>query len=147
MEKELTNIYPYWLIRSVKALTARATLKLKDANINITLDQWMVLLAVENFNGESQRFISKKTLKDVGNVHKILVKLIKMGLIIKTPHPNDGRKTILNITDKGGKIIEKALPIIHEVRCKGLDGVSEKEFDFMMSTLKKIYHNLEEESN
>lgn len=145
MEKELVNIYPYWLIRSVKALTTRAALKLKNANINITLDQWMVLLAVENYNGESQRFISKKTLKDAGNVHKILIKLVKTGLITKTPHPNDGRKTVLNITNKGIKTIEKALPIMHENRCKGLDGVSEKEFDFMMSTLKKIYHNLEEE--
>ncbi len=146
-EKELINIYPYWLVRCVRALSTRSVSGLKKAGIDITVDQWMVLLAIENFDGESQRFISKKTLKDTANVYRIVSNLIKKGLIKKNAHPNDGRKTILNITEKGKQTIEKALPIMHENRCKGLEDVSEKEFDFMMSALKKIYHSLEEDLN
>lgn len=143
IERELIKVYPYWLIRSFRAVATRQVQELKKANIDLTIEQWEVLLIVENNDGESQKLISRKTVKDTANIHRILTQLIKKGFVVKTPDPNDGRKTIINITESALKTIEKALPIMDEIRKLGVQDISEKEFDFMMSALKKIYHNLE----
>jgi len=143
MEKNLVNIYPFWLERSIRAIKTRQLRELKKAGINITIEQWILLVGVENYDGETQRVISVKTLKDTANVHRILSQLAKKGLIVKLPHADDGRKTVVRITEKGKTTIEKALPIMDKVRNEGLSDISEKEFDFLMIALKKIYHNLE----
>lgn len=143
MERNLINIYPFWLERSIRAIKTKQLRELRKAGINITIEQWVLLLGVENYEGETQQFISEKTLKDTANVSRILVQLDKKSLIIKSPHPGDGRKTVIRITDEGRATIEKALPIMESVRTEGLSDISEKEFDFMMIALKKIYHNLE----
>lgn len=143
IERELINIYPYWMFRSFRAITTKQFRGLKKANIDLTVEQWVVLMTVDNNNGESQKIISKKSLKDTANVYRIISQLIKKGFIEKNIHPDDGRKTIISMTKNGMETIEKALPIMDEVRQMGLQDISEKEFDFMMSALKKIYHNLE----
>lgn len=143
IERELIKIYPYLIFRSFRAITTKQFRGLRKANIDLTVEQWVVLMTVENNNGESQKIISKKSLKDTANVYRILSHLIKKGFIVKNSHPDDGRKTIISMTEIGIKTIEKALPIMDEVRQMGLQDISEKEFNFMMSSLNKIYHNLE----
>ncbi len=143
MEKTLIHIYPFWLVRSIRAINAKQLRDLRNAGIDLTIEQWVLLLGVENYNGETQRYIAEMTFKDTANVHRILTQLSNKGFVVKYPHAEDGRKTTIKITDKGRAIIEKALPIMDNVRKQGLEDISEKEFDYMMAALKKIYHNLE----
>ena len=142
MEDSLINLYPFWLERTIRTLKSQQLKKLKQNNIDLTIEQWIVLLGVENYEGATQKEISDNTLKDTANVKRIIDQLIRKGFVIRQEHSTDLRKTHLSITEQGKKIILKALPIMDSVRKKGLTDVSEKEFDYLVSTLKKIYHNL-----
>lgn len=142
MEDTLVNLYPFWLERTIRTLKNQQLRKLKENNIDLTIEQWIVLLGVKNFEGATQKEISNNTLKDTANVKRIIDQLIKKGFVKRKEHSTDLRKTHLSLTEKGNKTILKALPIMESVRKKGLTGVSEKEFDYLVSTLKKIYHNL-----
>ena len=142
MEDSLINLYPFWLERTIRTLKSQQLRKLKQNNIDLTIEQWIVLLGVKNFEGATQKEISDNTLKDTANVKRIIDQLIRKGLVKRREHSTDLRKTHLSMTEKGRKIIVKALPVMDSVRKKGLTDVSEKEFDYLVSTLKKIYHNL-----
>lgn len=142
MEDSLIRLYPFWLERTIRTLKTQQLRKLKQNNINLTIEQWIVLLGVKNFKGATQKEVSENTLKDTANVKRIVDQLIKKGFVERQEHSTDLRKTSLTLTEKGKEIIMKALPVMDSVRKKGLTDVSEKEFDYLVSTLKKIYHNL-----
>lgn len=142
MEDSLINLYPFWLERTIRTLKSQQQKKLKQNNIDLTIEQWIVLLGVKNYEGATQKEVSDNTLKDTANVKRIIDQLIRKGFVKRKEHSTDLRKTHLSMTEKGKNIILKALPIMDSVRRKGLTDVSEKEFDYLVSTLKKIYHNL-----
>lgn len=141
-EDNLLNLYPFWMERTIRMLKSQQLKKLHEHNIDLTIEQWIVLLGVKNYDGATQKEISDNTLKDTANVKRIMDQLIRKGFVVRKTHTTDLRKTQLSLTEKGRKIIQKALPIMDSIRKKGLTDVSEKEFDYLISTLKKIYHNL-----
>jgi DNA-binding MarR family transcriptional regulator len=142
MEDTLVNLYPFWLERTIRTLKSQQLRKLKQNNIDLTIEQWIVLLGIKNYEGATQKEISDNTLKDTANVKRIIDQLTMKGFVKRKEHSNDLRKIHLSVTEKGKNIIAKALPIMDKVRRQGLTDVSEKEFDYLVSTLKKIYHNL-----
>lgn len=142
MEQNLENLYPFLLERTIRTLKHQQLKMLKKHNIDLTIEQWIVLLGIKNYDGSTQKEISDKTFKDTANVKRIIDLLIKKGLTKRREHATDPRKSHLTLTDSGKKIILKALPIMDGVRKKALLDVSEKEFDYLVSTLKKMYHNL-----
>ncbi len=142
MEDTLVNLYPFWLEKTIRTLKSQQLRKLKHNNIDLTIEQWMVLLGIKNYEGATQKEISDHTLKDTANVKRIIDQLTMKGFVKRKKHSSDRRKIQLYLTEKGKNIISNALPIMDSVRKKGLTDVSEKEFDYLISTLKKIYHNL-----
>lgn len=142
MEDTLVNLYPFWLERTIRTLKSQQLIKLKQNNIDLTIEQWIVLVGIKNYEGATQKEISDNTLKDTANVKRIIDQLTMKGFVKRKEHSTDLRKIHLSMTEKGKNIISKALPIMDSVRKKGLTDVSEKEFDYLVSTLKKIYHNL-----
>jgi MarR family transcriptional regulator for hemolysin len=142
MEDSLINLYPFWLERTIRTLKNLQLKKLKQNNIDLTIEQWIVLLAINNSAGASQKEISTSTLKDTANIKRIIDQLIKKSYVKKKEQYSDLRKTHLFLTNNGLEIIQRALPIMDSVRKIGLTDVTEKEFDYLVSTLKKIYHNL-----
>lgn len=142
MEVDLGNIYPFWMERTIRTLKKQQLKKLKQHNIDLTIEQWVLLLGVKNYEGATQKVISDNTLKDTANVKRIIDQLIRKGFVLRQEHAEDLRKTRLTLTEEGKQIIQKALPIMDSLRKKGLADVTDKEFDYLISTLKKIYHNL-----
>lgn len=142
MEDNLIKLYPFWLERTIRTLKTQQLKKLKQNNINLTIEQWIVLLSVKNIEGATQKEVSDNTLKDTANVKRIIDQLIRKNFVERKRDSTDLRKTQLVTTDDGKEVIIKALPIMDSIRKKGLADVSEKEFDYLVSTLKKIYHNL-----
>ncbi len=142
LEKTLVNIYPFWLERTIRTIKNQQLQKLKENNIDLTIEQWIVLLGVSNHEGSTQKEIAEQTIKDTANVKRIVDQIVKKGYVKKETDATDLRKTQLTLTTEGHQIISKALPLMDDIRQKGLIDVSEKEFDYLLSTLKKIYHNL-----
>ena len=142
LEKTLVNIYPFWLERTIRTIKNQQLQKLKENNIDLTIEQWIVLLGVSNHEGSTQKEIAEQTIKDTANVKRIVDQIVKKGYVKKETDSTDLIKTQLTLTTEGHQIISKALPLMDDIRQKGLIDVSEKEFDYLLSTLKKIYHNL-----
>lgn len=142
MNDRLIDLYPFWLERTIRTLKGQQLRKLRENNIDLTIEQWIVLLGIKNYEGATQKEISDNTLKDTANVKRIIDQLTRKGFVKRQEHSTDLRKKHLSMTEKGLEIVQKALPIMVSIREKGLTDVSEKEFDYLVSTLKKIYHNL-----
>ena len=125
--------------------TIKAYRKLSQHNIsqvvpNITVDQALVLLLLEN-NDKTQTEVADLVFKDYASMTRIVKLMISKNYLIKTTDRKDKRKAKLEITDYGKKIIKKLSPVIQKNRQTALNNVSNKELEQLYKILKKITKN------
>ena len=125
--------------------TIKAYRKLSQCNItqvipDITVDQALILLMLEN-NNKTQTEIADLVFKDYASMTRIVKLMITKDYLIKTIDSKDKRKAKLEITNNGKEIIKKLTPVIQKNRQTALNNISNKELEQLYETLKKITEN------
>lgn len=125
--------------------TIKAYRKLSQYNISqvvpdITVDQALILLLLEN-NNTTQTEIADLVFKDYASMTRIVKLMISKNYLIKTTDRKDKRKAKLEITDEGKEIIKKLSLIIQKNRQTALNNVSNEELEQLYKILKKITKN------
>ena len=111
-------------------------------NIEITPEQFLILMALNDNDGIYQRQLATMTFKDRPNINRI-VSILEKGEYIVSQCSSNGRQIKqLFITDKGKDICNKILPIIFEVWNTTTKGLEENEIEQFINTLQKIEQNL-----
>lgn len=118
----------------IKDITVAQFAVIKDIEINGAKDEFKVgVTAVE---------ISERLDMDKPTISGIINRLVDKGYIKKLPHPNDGRSSILKLTDC---CIEK-LPQLEEINDKvifqAIEGLSVVEIKTFQQTINKIIQNI-----
>lgn len=86
--------------------------------------------------------IAKKMYKTKGAVSQTIDKLIKKGLIVKTSHPKDNRKFILELTENGKIVFEhhrKKDETAFDRYLDRLEGYTEEDFKKCKDIMSKIF--------
>lgn len=125
--------------------TIKAYRKLSQQNIlqavpDITVDQALILLILEN-NNKTQTEIADLVFKDYASMTRIVKLMITKNYLTKTTDSKDMRKAKLEITDHGKEVIKKLKPVIQKNRETALNTVSDEELEQLYKTLKKITKN------
>ena len=111
-------------------------------NIEITPEQFLILMALNDNDGIYQRQLANMTFKDRPNINRI-VAILERGKYIVSQYSSNGRQIKqLFITDKGKSICNKILPIIFDVWNTTTKGLEENEIEQFINTLQKIEQNL-----
>ena len=111
-------------------------------NIEITPEQFIILMALNDNDGIYQRQLANMTFKDRPNINRI-VSILESGKYIVSQCSSNGRQIKqLFITDKGKSICNKILPIIFDVWNTTTKGLEENEIEQFINTLQKIEQNL-----
>lgn len=111
-------------------------------NIEITPEQFLILMALNDNDGIYQRQLANMTFKDRPNINRI-VSILERGKYIVSQCSSNGRQIKqLFITDKGKSICNKILPIIFDVWNTTTKGLEENEIEQFINTLQKIEQNL-----
>ncbi|WP_373963687.1 MarR family transcriptional regulator [Kosakonia sacchari] len=73
---------------------------------DITAAQFKVLISIyKGFNSPVE--VSKNLLMDAGAMSRMLERMVKRDLIVRTTNPEDKRQVILELTDKGRVICDR----------------------------------------
>lgn len=96
------------LMRASHAIPSRHNSKLLE--IGLTNSQFGVLEAIYHLGPLNQRTIGKKILTSEGNITFIIDNLVKKGLVTRRQDPEDRRRSIIELTDKGEKFISEYFP-------------------------------------
>lgn len=108
---------------------------------DITVDQCLVLIILNDNKSVSQIEIAKLIFKDNASITRIIELMVNKDYLTREKNELDKRKTKLEITDKGKKTIELLTPVIHLNRQKALDGLSLEEINMLDQILDKIITN------
>lgn len=112
-------------------------------NLGITVEQWLVLKTIHEHNGINQSQIGDILVKDKPTISKMIRSLNAKGLIEKRRSPLDSRASLIALSPQGKDWMTCLMPVIEEIRYKGLRGFDEEEIRTALHVLQKISANLE----
>ncbi|MBU5671542.1 MarR family winged helix-turn-helix transcriptional regulator [Paenibacillus brevis] len=82
--------------------------------------------------------LAKKIGVTKSNISLLLVPLEKEGYIQRRPHPSDGRKWVVSITDEGQRLLLQHLPGNRQEITSKIQGLEEQEQKQLLSLLNKL---------
>ena len=110
--------------------------------LELTPEQFMVLMVLKDNKEMYQRQLGTLTFKDRPNITRI-VSILEKGGYIEAKNSSNGRQIKqLFITQKGKGICKKYMPIISDVWENTIKDIPEDEINSFIETLNKIENNL-----
>lgn len=115
----------------------------KAAGIDITADQWRILNLLRTEDGVPQISLCEGSLKNAATVSRIIDLLCKKELTKRKRNKEDKRVYNIYLTARGKKTIDKAYPIVQDLRNHGWKGMSEKDYETYLRILNTLSSNFE----
>ena len=107
------------IVRQYRQLTTQS---LRAHHASLSVDQWVVLKQISENNGSSQVEIGSSTVKDAPTTTRIIDQLVGKNLVSKQLDPEDRRRYMVFVTEKGRQLIERLMPVVQEYRQVPLRG-------------------------
>lgn len=123
----------------LKQYTAAA---LKQYNVGLTPEQFLLIDLLWNHGPMSQQTIADKMQKDKNSVTKLVDALETKGLVVRQKDGVDRRSNLLVLTQKAEDMKESAKEKGISVLDKMLEGISEEELRSFLATLNKLNANM-----
>ena len=139
--EQLNDIIFYHLDKAIKTYRQFAQQQLKKAGLDLTIDQWLVLKAIDDNRNVSQKDIAVKVFKDEASVTRIIELLVKKGLLTRNFHATDRRKVDLQINKNTKALLKKVHVITLKNRATALNGVDPDELETTKKVLISIAAN------
>lgn len=112
----------------------------------ISPEQWSLLFRVVEKSGLTQKELSDSTYKDQANITRSIDRLIQKGLLQRVPNEQDRRSFNLFPTEEATVLVDKVIPISKAHGEHLTEGLTVKETNMLKELLKKVYQNLEKET-
>ena len=143
VDRRLQDVLFYSLDAASKAYRRFAQARLHDSGIDVTVDQWLVLKTIHESPDVTLHKVGTVVFKDFASVTRIVQLLERKGLLRRTPHPTDGRRSELALTGAGESVIRTVEPIAQAYRRQALEGIDAEEVARLRELLKRITENCE----
>ncbi|PIF71040.1 MarR family winged helix-turn-helix transcriptional regulator [Flavobacterium sp. 2] len=134
----------YSIEKAIKEYRKLAQKNIAKVVKDITVDQCLVLIILQQNESISQNELANLVFKDNASITRMIELMVKNDYLIRTIHSEDRRKFNLTVTEKGLKTIELIEPVIQSNRETALHGLSLKEITLLDQTLHKIIRNCKE---
>jgi len=109
----------------------------------VTLGMWYFLRALWEEDGLTQRELSQRVGTMEPTTLTAIATMEKAGFVTRRRNPDDRRRINIRLTDKGRRLRQQLLPLAIEVLDIAIKGLSPRERDAFLITLRAIQANLE----
>lgn len=140
MEK-LENIIFYTLERAIKSYRQYAQHHITAAGIDITIDQWLLLKAIQENPGTPQNELAKAVFKDMASVTRMIELMVTKGFLVRSINGSDRRRSVLELTERGLHTLTVIQPVIETNRNSALNTLSKDELIILEDLLSRITEN------
>ncbi len=135
----------YFVITGVTslALSRRLQKYFRQQGIEITVEQWSVLVHLWKNDGVSQQELCNKTFKDKPSITRLIDNLVKQGMVTRLNSTVDKRKNCIFITDSARALRDKTMELANNTLLEGLENISPEDIETVRKVLTKMYENLD----
>ncbi len=107
----------------------------------VTADQFVVLACLRENEAVMQQALVRRAASDPSTIRAMLVLLEGRGLVIREPHPADGRAREVSLTAKGRRLCDRLWRSSDPIRAQLLAGFSEGETQLLLDFLQRVIQN------
>jgi DNA-binding MarR family transcriptional regulator len=136
------ELYSFITGKASTAIGRRLQKNFKQANIEITIEQWSVLYHLWKVNGMSQQQLCEATFRDKPSITRLVDNLEKINLVKRNPSKEDRRINIIVLTDEGRELEENCMQIANTTLNEALEGVTNGQIEIAKEVLQMVYDNL-----
>jgi DNA-binding MarR family transcriptional regulator len=102
-----------------------------------------VLVALKHRKASTQRDLARFAKVEQPPMAQMLARMERDGLIVRTPHPDDGRSSRVALTKAAEASMPEAIETLFEGNREALEGFTEEETRQFVALLKRLIGNLD----
>lgn len=140
----ISDIFNIVIGRTTNTVNRKLQREFKRANLAITHEQWTLLSALWNEDGQTQQSLSEKTFRDKTSVTRLINKLESQSLVVRITDKYDQRTNLIYLTAQGKSLEKTTAPILNETYQKAIEGISEKDIFICKDVLNRVFENLKD---
>ncbi|MBI3883883.1 MAG: MarR family transcriptional regulator [Sphingobacteriales bacterium] len=137
-----SELYSFITGKATTAIARRLQKNFKQANIDITIEQWSVLYHLWKEDGLSQQQLCDATFRDKPSITRLVDNLEKQKLVIRTASKDDKRINLIYLTKEAQILQETTMMVANQTLNESLEGVTANNMEIARTVLQKIYDNL-----
>jgi len=130
------------LNKTTRALSTQLQSNFTNAELDVTSEQWMILLLLWQEDGRSPYQIADIIGKDRAAITRLLDGLERRNLVVRIPDKSNGRQKLVYLTSQGKKIKDKLIPLGVANIKRAQSGLTREEIENCKAVLRKLYSNL-----
>ncbi|MCW0232022.1 MAG: MarR family transcriptional regulator [Ferrovibrio sp.] len=139
---QLDHYLPYLINRAGVSLATRFSATLRQAGI--TLQDWRVLAALREKNGQRLTELAQRTSVEVSTLSRLVGGLEAAGMVSRGRDSDDARAIAIRLTPAGEAATAALTPAAQQLEGVAVAGLSAAEIAQLKALLERIYANLAE---
>lgn len=136
------ELYSFITGKASTAVSRRLQKNFKQANLDITIEQWSVLYHLWKQDGLSQQQLCEATSRDKPGITRLVDNLEKLQLVKRVACKNDRRSNLIYLTQAAQDLQEQTSDLASQTLNESLEGVTKEQIETAKMVLQKIYDNL-----
>jgi len=147
MEQQESHFTPHmiggFMARAGKAMHAALQHRFKQAGIDLSLDQWVVLMHLWVEDGQNQAALGETAGRNKTTVTRAIDGLERKNFVVRVLDKDDRRNKLIYLTQGGKEMEQRTLPHAQAVEKQALAGISEEKIALYKEVLMEITKNLQ----
>ena len=109
--------------------------------IDISPEQWTILLSLWEKDGVTQQELCNATFKDKPSMTRLIDNMERQHLVVRISDKRDRRTNLIHLTKTGRELENQAVVIANQTLKEALDGVPLEDLKIGQEVLRKIFMN------
>jgi len=140
---DVTELSSYRLSRHNKLI--RRGRDAEAERLGVTIDEWRLLFVLQRGGAQPSIRMAEAALMDRGTVSRSVARLETRGLVYRVSDANDGRVSIVNLTEEGAEIASKIASFMLDRELAMIAGLTDEEWATWLTVTEKFHQFLTQE--
>nr|WP_320016286.1 MarR family transcriptional regulator [uncultured Desulfobacter sp.] len=137
----------YLVGRLSRAIIKRLSKKFQDAGIDVSYEQWSILVHLYRQDGQTQQALAQIAVKDKAAITRLLNGLEKKNIVLRIPDRNDKRSNLVYLTNKAKELKPHLVGFVEEMLEEAEQGIDPDEMTRCRVTINNIFENFDRLNN
>lgn len=123
------------------AINRKLSRNFRQNGLEITPEQWTVLIFLWEKDGVTQQELCNATFKDKPSMTRLIDNMERQHLVVRISDKKDRRTNLIHLTRDGKELEERARVIANQTLKEALHGITIEELSVSQEVLRKIFFN------
>lgn len=124
------------------AINRKLSRSFRQNGLEITPEQWTVLIFLWKKDGVTQQELCNATFKDKPSMTRLIDNMERQHLVVRISDKQDRRTNLIHLTKDGKSLEEKMRNLANQALMEALHEINIEELKVTQEVLKKIFHNI-----